>query len=237
MPDTRSKENKAGAVLLAAGLGKRLNAGTRKANVLIGGKPVFYWPLMSLHRSPLIGEIALVVHAKDLEARRAFISRQKLSKRVHVVCGGPERQDSVGLGLAALDPAWPVLLVHDAARPFLDQDLIRRCVAAALKGKAALTVIPVTDSIKLVSGNRLKALPRERLLAAQTPQAAEAGILRRAHAWARGRGIHHTDEAALLEARGHECVPVAGYHQNFKITTPEDLLSARRLIKTFHFGR
>jgi 2-C-methyl-D-erythritol 4-phosphate cytidylyltransferase len=225
----------AGAVLLAGGVGARLKAGTRKTNLKIGGKAIVEWPLLSLLASPLIGELALVVHARDYAARVAWARRQNFRKRVEVVVGGAERQDSVANGLSALDKGWEVLLVHDAARPFLNRSLIRDCVMLAKTRGAAIAAVPVKDSIKLIDGPHLKGLPRERLLAAQTPQACQAGVLRRAHAWAQQRKHLHTDEASLLEARGHMSLPVMAYYENFKVTTPEDFEAAKRVIKTFNF--
>jgi 2-C-methyl-D-erythritol 4-phosphate cytidylyltransferase len=225
----------AGAVLLAAGQGTRLKAGTRKANLRLGGKPIFEWPLLSLLKSPLIGEIALVVHAKDFKDRMAWVSRRRFKKPVRVIVGGAERQDSVGLGIQALQKKCKVLLIHDAARPFLRASLIRDCVLAAKRHGGSLALVKVKDSIKLMQGKRLKAVPREKLLAAQTPQAASAELLQGAHAWARRKRLYFTDEASLLEARGQHSAAVMAYYENFKITTPEDLINARALIKHFRF--
>lgn len=224
------------AVLLAGGVGARLKAGTRKTNLSLGGKPIVEWPLLSLLKSPMIGEIALVVHARDYVSRLAWAKRQRFKKTVRLVKGGNERQDSVANGLSSLSPGWEVLLIHDAARPFLSQTLIRDCVLVAKLRGGAIAAVPVKDSIKLVDGPHLKSLPRERLLAAQTPQAYAAGPLLRAHAIAQRQKRYYTDEASLLEARGHPSLPVMAYYENFKITTMEDLQNARLLIKTFNFN-
>ena len=226
----------AGAVLVAGGVGSRLKAGTRKTNLKLGGRAIFEWPLLSLLKSPHIGEVALVLHPSDYAARLAWAKRQKFKKRVELVKGGAQRQDSVANGLSALYHGWDVLMVQDAARPFLKLSLIRDCVLTAKKRGGAIAVVPVKDSIKLIDGPRLKSLPRERLLAAQTPQAYAGGVLLRAHAWAQQRKHYYTDEASLLEARGHPSLPVMAYYENFKITTPEDYESAKRVIKTFNFN-
>jgi len=225
-----------GAVLVAGGLGMRMKAATRKTNIRIGGKPIFEWSLLSLLKSPLIGEVALVLHADDYRARLTWAARQKFRKPVTLVQGGVQRQDSVAKGLSVLNPAWDILLIHDAARPFLKQSLIRDCVHTAKSRGGAIAAVPVKDSIKLVDGPHLKSLPRERLLAAQTPQAYPAGSLLRAHASAQKQKRYFTDEASLLEARGHASLPVMAYYENFKITTPEDLHNARIVIKTFNFN-
>ena len=227
----------AAAVLLAGGVGARLKAGTRKTNLKLGGKAIVEWPLLSLLKSSGIGEIALVVHKADFAERSRWLKRQKFKKPVLVVQGGPKRQDSVYNGLAALSQGWEILLVHDAARPFLKRSLVHACILAARNFGGAIAAVPVKDSIKLIDGPHLKALPREHLLAAQTPQAYRAGILDRAHGWARQKRRYFTDEASLCEARGHASAPVMAYYENFKITTLEDLSAAKRVIKTFNFEK
>ncbi len=230
----KSRKTKAfvGAVLVAAGLGKRLGVrGTRKALINLGGKPMLRWALDALLATPEIGELALVVHPQDLKVLANWASKQRFKKSIVVTVGGAERQDSVANGLAALAPGWRVLLVQDAARPFITSELVSECCRVAMTRGACLAVTRVKDSIKMISGSGLKSIPRERLLAAQTPQAARAELLLQAHAWAAKTGHLFTDEASLLEQRGIQSVPVMAYAENFKVTTPEDLELARTMIK------
>lgn len=220
------------AVVLAAGAGKRLGQG-RKGLLALGGKPLYAWSVGSFLGSTLIGQVVVVVHSQDVERVAAACARRFKDPRLKVVAGGAERQDSVALGLEACDPRWEVVLVHDAARPFLKASLIRACAQAARLGGGAVACVPVKDSIKLDQEGLLTGLPRERLWAAQTPQAYRASLLREAHAAAAKNGACYTDEAGLCEAAGIPSVAVPAYYENFKITTPEDLPLAKKVAAGF----
>jgi 2-C-methyl-D-erythritol 4-phosphate cytidylyltransferase len=138
--------------------------------------------------------------------------------------GGVTRSDSVRSGLAAVPDAAEIVVVHDAARPLAGRELFERVVAAVRLGAdAAIPVVPVTDTIKRVSGDRVtETLDRASLVAVQTPQAFRASALRLAH---RGEP-EATDDAALIEAQGGIVVTVEGDRRNFKLTAPDDLVVA-----------
>lgn len=227
----------AGAIVLAAGAGKRLGADGRKGLLKLGGQPLYTWSVGAFLNAPYVSQVLVVVHAEDLRSVSAACAKRFKDPRVKVVAGGAERQDSVRFGLQALDPHVEVVLVHDAARPFINASLIKNCAfTARLKG-GAVACVPVKDSVKMEeAGGTLKALPREKLRAAQTPQAYQAHLLREAHAQALLKHRYYTDEAGLCEAAGTESVGVLAYYENFKITTPEDLPLAKRVIQTFDFN-
>lgn len=231
----RGRPGWAAAIVLAAGAGRRLGAGSRKGLLLLGGRPLYAWSVEAFLASPLLGQVLLVVHAQDVRGVSAACARRFKDARLRVVAGGAERQDSVAHGLGAVDPHAEVVLVHDAARPFLKQSLIRACAQAARLAGGAVACVAVKDSVKMVDSGRLQGLPRERLRAAQTPQAFQAHLLREAHAEAARGKAYYTDEAGLCEAAGIPAVAVDGYHENFKITTPEDLPLAKRVIRDFDF--
>jgi 2-C-methyl-D-erythritol 4-phosphate cytidylyltransferase len=224
----------AAAVIPAAGAGKRLGQG-RKSLLSLGGKPLYAWSVDAFLHSPVVGQVVLVVHAQDVKAVAASCARRFKDPRVKVVAGGAERQDSVALGVAAVDHHFEVILVHDAARPFLKASLIRGCAAGARQAGGAVACVPVKDSIKLSEEGVLQALPREKLWAAQTPQAYQAHLLRDAHADAAKKHAYYTDEASLCEAEGIPSIAVPAYYENFKITTPEDLPLAKKIVASFDF--
>lgn len=145
-----------------------------------------------------------------------------------VVAGGATRSDSVRAGLSAVPVEAAVVVVHDAARPLASPALFAAVVAAVRAGAdGAVPGVPVTDTLKQVDGARVMAtLPRHGLVAVQTPQAFRATALRAAHA----TGGSATDDAALVEAAGGNVVVVPGEHSNVKLTTPEDLAWADRLV-------
>jgi len=145
------------------------------------------------------------------------------------VPGGRRRRDSVAAGLAALGPGTDVVLVHDAARPLVSRDLVERVLAGARTAAAVVPVIPLTDTVKRVDGERVLGTPdRDSLVAVQTPQAFKVDVLRRALA-ATDRDA--TDEAALVEALGETVRTVPGDPRNLKITTPLDLEIARAVLR------
>ena len=224
----------AGAIIPAAGAGKRLGQG-RKSLLTLGGKPLYTWSVSAFLAQPFVGQVVVVVHVEDVKAVSSALARRFKDARLKVVAGGAERQDSVARGLQALDAHLEVALVHDAARPFLKASLIRRCAEAARFSGGAVACVSVKDSIKQVEAGQLLGLPREQLKAAQTPQAFQTHLLREAHADAAKKKAYYTDEAGLCEAAGIPSVAVDAYYENFKITTSEDLALAKKLVATFDF--
>jgi 2-C-methyl-D-erythritol 4-phosphate cytidylyltransferase len=220
--------------VLAAGQGKRLGRG-RKGLLTLGKLPLYAWSVRAFLAQAWVGQVVVVVHRDDVRSVSAALTRRFKDPRVKVVAGGEQRQDSVAQGLQVIDAHLEVVLVHDAARPFLKASLIRACGQAARHTGGAVACVAVKDSIKRVEDGRLLGLPRESLAAAQTPQAYQIHLLRDAHALAAAKGAYFTDEAGLCEAAGIPSVPVDAYHENFKITTQEDLLLAKRVIRDFDF--
>jgi len=145
------------------------------------------------------------------------------------VAGGPERSDSVAAGLAALPPTCEVVLVHDAARPFVERATIDAVIGAAREGVGAVAAVPLTDTLKETgdSGTVVRTIPRDRLWRAQTPQGFPRTMLEEAYARARQTGVRATDDAALVERLGRTVRVVPDSPRNFKVTTPDDLALAR----------
>ncbi len=144
-----------------------------------------------------------------------------------LVDGGAERSDSVAAGLAALSPDCSIVLVHDAARPFVEPGVIDAVIREARTGVSAVAAVPVTDTIKEVSADDdrrvVRTVARERLWRAQTPQGFPRALLVEAHERARRANLSATDDAALVERLGALVVVVPDSPRNLKITTPEDL--------------
>ena len=152
-------------------------------------------------------------------------------KPLAVIDGGARRQDSVANAFAHVASRADIVVIHDAARPLVSADLIRRTLDAAVEYGAAIAAQPATDTVKRgnADGVIIGTLPRDEIFLAQTPQAFRVGILRDALALARGM-VEATDEAALAERAGHRVHLVAGDAQNVKITTAEDLALAEQLV-------
>ncbi len=152
-------------------------------------------------------------------------------KPIAIVEGGERRQDSIANAFTLVAGRADVVVIHDAARPLVSADLIRRTVDAAVEGGAAIAAMPATDTVKRGGADRVivGTLPRGEIFLAQTPQAFRVGVLRDALALT-SRSTDATDEAALAEQAGHRVRLVDGDSWNMKITTPDDLATAERLI-------
>jgi len=203
------------AILVAAGSGSRFGAALPKQFSLLAGKPVIRWAAeaMAAHAPLLqpVGEAALIEPA--------------LAGLAHlpVVPGGATRQDSVLAGLEALEPFAPdVVLVHDAARPYVPDHTIPSLLAALENFEGAIPAVPVADTLKRAEGSVISAtVPRAGLFRAQTPQAFSFETLLALHR--RAMSPTATDDASLLEDAGHEIGLVGGSELNIKLTYPEDL--------------
>ncbi len=224
MSERRISES-AAAVIVAAGRGLRAGAGGPKQFRVLGGRSVLARALEPFCVHDEIAEVQPVCNPQDRDAFDAAVAG--LSMRAPVA-GGATRQDSVRAGLVALAADPPeIVLVHDAARPFVSPELISRAVAAARAHGAAIPVIPVADTVKIVDARgRVTATPdRAGLRVAQTPQAFRYGALLAAHRRAAQDGRNDfTDDAALAEWAGLTVATFEGDARNMKLTTAEDFL-------------
>jgi 2-C-methyl-D-erythritol 4-phosphate cytidylyltransferase/2-C-methyl-D-erythritol 2,4-cyclodiphosphate synthase len=227
-PDVR-----AAAILLAAGVGKRIGATRPKAFLPIGERPMLAVAAAAAAAAPQIG--ALVVAAPPGYEDEARSSVEGLMLPTTVLTGGRTRQASVRAALSALAPDAAIVVVHDAARPFAPPDLFAEVVRAVEAGAdGAVPVIPVTDTVKRIDGIRVvDTIDRTELANAQTPQAFRTAALREAHERAAAAGEVATDDAMLLE-RIATVVAVVGDPMNFKITTLLDLARAEARMGGVH---
>lgn len=198
------------------------------------GVPLLIHTIRGLSRSALLQKIVLVIAAEREQFCQDLLQQYgPFGAPVSLAHGGPERQDSVRLGLAALDPTCDIVVIHDAARPFIAASIIDQSIAVAAEYGGALVAVPARDTIKRVNPERLVAetVPRHDLWLAQTPQTFRVSLIRAAHARAQALGVTVTDDAALLEWAGGSVKIVPGEVRNFKITTPEDLQLAEALLR------
>ncbi|MBM9604206.1 2-C-methyl-D-erythritol 4-phosphate cytidylyltransferase [Desulfopila inferna] len=221
---------KAAAIIPAAGSGSRMNSHLPKQYLELSGRPVLVHTVSAFHHSSLIDLIVVVVPADRVESTTELLHQWNLTGKAIVIKGGVRRQDSVKAGLDYLDHDLDIVLVHDGARPLVSEELIRRCRDAAAEHGAAIAAIPVKDTLK--RGDRSDSISatidRSALWQAQTPQAARFPLLRRA--FAEAGDFEATDEASLLERAAIPVKLVAGSETNIKITRPEDLFMAERIL-------
>lgn len=218
-----------GAIVVAGGKGERAGGDVPKQYREIAGVPMLLRAVRPFASHPRVGAIVVVLPAADAARPPAWLQAH-LSDRLRLAAGGETRQQSVASGLMAL-PAEPrVVLVHDAARPFVEPDLIDRVLAVADLGACAVPGLPLADTVKETDTTGLVArtVPRERLVSVQTPQAFPRATLETAHQRGRGEAAC-TDDAALCERLGYPVRVVAGSPRNIKVTTQEDFALAEAL--------
>lgn len=219
------------AIIAAGGTGRRLGADAPKQMLEIGGRTMLQRSVEAFTSHPRVEEVIVALPA-DLAAQPpAWLESQT---KVRIVAGGARRQDSVAAAFDAAAESSTIVLIHDAARPFVSAALIARCIDAAAAHGAAIAALPVHDTVKHVvptgSGNVVGAtLRRESIYLAQTPQAFTREVLRDAVALGRS-GTAATDEAALAEGAGHPVHVVEGDTANVKVTTQADLEEAQRRL-------
>lgn len=224
------------AIVAAAGAGRRLGAAVPKQMLEIGGRSMLEHSVDAFQAHPAIGETIVVLPAGLAEAPPPWLAAR--APRVRIVAGGQRRQDSVANGFDAADPSADVLLVHDAARPFVSPGVISRVIDAAAAHGAAIAAVPVSDTVKRGDAREgdpvvAETIPRDGLYLAQTPQGFSREVLRDAVALGRS-GVEATDEAMLAERAGHRVRLVAGAPENVKITTADDLEAAGRRAGASH---
>lgn len=215
------------AIVVAAGQGRRMGTTVRKTWLPIQGTPILMRTLQRLSTTTTLERIIVVVSAEDLAQTVQMIQDAQLSCPIVAVAGGDERQDSVRCGLRALDESTGFVLIHDGARPFIQQQEIEACIREAITHGAAVLAVPVKDTIKRVQHSTVVAtLDRSELYAVQTPQVFGRQIIEEAHRHAQMNHLVATDDASLVEAMGLPVRMVQGSYFNIKITTPEDLVIA-----------
>jgi 2-C-methyl-D-erythritol 4-phosphate cytidylyltransferase/2-C-methyl-D-erythritol 2,4-cyclodiphosphate synthase len=214
------------AIIAAAGRGARFGTAAPKQLLSLAGRPILQRSVAAFLDCELVSAVVVALPAELAADPPAYL--RNAAKPIHVVPGGERRQDSVARAFAAATDGADIVAIHDAARPLVTDAVIRRTIEAAADHGAAIAAIRARDTVKRsdAADRIVETLPRETIYLAQTPQAFRVGILRDALALA----DDVTDEASLAERAGHHVTLVEGDAWNFKITTPEDLDMAERLL-------
>lgn len=225
------------AVIVAAGKGLRMGTPTKKQFLTLSGVPVLIHTLNAFINHPKVSDLVLVVPAADLAYCRELTAGHGITRRLHIVSGGKERQDSVARGLTAAgrmanDPQKTLVMVHDGVRPFVAHDVMDACLERAAQTGACIPALKVSDTIKVVDdqGCVSNTLDRSCLYQAQTPQVFRLDLGIRAFDHAAASGFIGTDEASILEHAGIPVQTVAGSPFNIKLTTPQDLSLAEFIL-------
>ncbi|GGB70978.1 2-C-methyl-D-erythritol 4-phosphate cytidylyltransferase [Fictibacillus barbaricus] len=218
-------------VIPAAGQGKRMNAGISKQWIELLGKPVLAHTLDVFEKDPACAGIILVGSEQELQQMQNFVQTFQYTKVRQIVPGGEERQQSVYEGLKKVPEDADLVLVHDAARPFITIDSIGQLVNKAVDTGSAVLAVPVKDTVKRVVQHQVEeTIDRSSLWAVQTPQAFRLSIVKRAHEEADSDGYLGTDDASLVERIGETVAIVMGDYHNIKLTTSDDLLYGQAIL-------
>lgn len=202
----------------------------------INGAPILIHTLRVFARNRQISQIMVALRKNEMERFSRQLARERLADKVEMVEGGEHRQESVANALSSLQAAKDdIVLVHDAVRPFVDDEIIGNVIREVEKHGAAIAGLPAVDTIKQVERAAEGALitstiPRERVVQAQTPQGFRYELVKRAFDSAAADGYIGTDEASLVERLGADVWVVMGSARNIKITTPADLELAEFLL-------
>lgn len=219
------------AIILAGGKGKRMGAKISKQFIELNGKPILYYTLKKFSDCEEIDKIILVLPKDEIEYCNKKILEKYSLKVDMIVEGGKERQDSVYNALQKINDS-EIVLIHDGARAFVSERVIKDGIKyAKLYGAAAPGVMP-KDTIKVVDENGFSdSTPdRSKLLAIQTPQTFKLEIIKECHNRVKENNINVTDDTMVVEMYNHKVYLYKGEYTNIKVTTPEDLILAEKLI-------
>ena len=219
------------AIVLAGGRGKRMNYHKSKQFIEIKGKPVLVYTLEKFIYNKSIDEVILVLPEDEVDYCKKEVLQRYSLKVDRIVIGGKERQDSVFNALEAMEKA-DIVLIHDGARPFINEKIIEEGIKYAnIYGAAAPGVTP-KDTIKIKNEDNISVDTPDRntLVAVQTPQCFKYDEINQCHRKIKEENAIVTDDTSVVERYGHKVYLYEGDYTNIKITTPEDLILAERLI-------
>lgn len=222
-----------GAIILAAGRGRRMKADRNKQYLSLSGHAVLFYSLLTFAQAKQIDGVILVVHPDEYAQAQALAQEAGLLPKLEaIVEGGAERQDSVRLALAAVPTNWQQVVIHDGARPLVSEGLINRVLSAMRPGCGVIPGVALRDTIKKIDDKSMvrQTVPRHELVAVQTPQGFYVEEIRHLHDKAYAEGVQVTDDAALFESYGYGVQVIPGEIRNLKITVPEDLVVAAQYL-------
>ncbi len=211
-----------------------MGEGVRKQYIALDGIPLLTLTLRIFNRCDPIDRIILAVPEDDIDfCRSEIIPGAGIKKEVRLISGGAQRQDSVYNSLKAIDADDGIVLIHDGVRPFVKMEHLVACINGAREHGACILGIPAFDTVKHVNAKNEITHTRQRdtLWLAQTPQAFQLELIKKAHRAAKQEGFIGTDDASLVERLGEVVKIIPGSRSNIKITDQEDLKLARAILK------
>lgn len=212
-------------IIVAAGTGSRMKVNINKQFIKLNDKEIITYTIEKFYNNKNINDIVIVVKEDEAEFFKKEILDKYSFNNIKIAYGGKERQDSVYNGIKVLDKNCKYVLVHDGARPFVNEDIINRSLEEVQKYKSVVVGVPVKDTIKVVNNNNdiVDTPNRSTLWSVQTPQTFDYNVIKRAYEDAFNNNFYGTDDAMLVERIGYTVKMIYGSYNNIKVTTPEDI--------------
>lgn len=214
-----------GVIIVAAGTGSRMKANINKQFIKLNDKEIITYTIEKFYNNKNINDIVIVIKEDEAEFFKKEILDKYSFNNIKIAYGGKERQDSVYNGIKVLDKNCKYVLVHDGARPFVNEDIINRSLEEVQKYKSVVVGVPVKDTIKVVNNNNyiVDTPNRSTLWSVQTPQTFDYSVIKRAYEDAFDNNFYGTDDAMLVERIGYTVKMIYGSYNNIKVTTTEDI--------------
>jgi len=223
---------KVGAIIAAAGSGRRMKSDRPKQLLALNGTPIIVHTIRKFDACNVIDYIIVTAPRESLDEVSQLVKSAGFRKSVAVVEGGERRQDSVSMGMNHLQPGTEIVAVHDGVRPFVPVEDIENAVREAERSGAAILAVPIVETVKQAEKDLVQStLTREHLVLAQTPQVFRTNILKDAFERAAKDEYYGSDESSLVERLGYPIAIVRGSERNIKITRPSDLTLARAVLE------
>ena len=218
-------------IIVAAGSGKRMQRNINKQFIKLNEKEIISHTIDAFYKNKNIDEIIVCIKQEEEEFFKKQILEKNDFKNIKIAYGGKERQDSIYNGLKCVDKNCKIVLIHDGARPFVDNRIIEECISVAKEKKAVVVGVPVKDTIKIVIDGMITDTPnRANLWSAQTPQTFDYSLIKKAYDEAYKSNYYGTDDSMLVENIGQEVTMIMGSYENIKITSPEDLNMGEQIL-------
>ena len=218
-------------IIVAAGSGKRMQRNKNKQFIKLNEKEIISHTIDAFYKNKNIDEIIVCIKQEEEEFFKKQILEKNDFKNIKIAYGGKERQDSIYNGLKCVDKNCKIVLIHDGARPFVDNRIIEECISVAKEKKAVVVGVPVKDTIKIVIDGKITDTPnRANLWSAQTPQTFDYSLIKKAYDEAYKSNYYGTDDSMLVENIGQEVTMIMGSYENIKITSPEDLNMGEQIL-------
>lgn len=221
------------AIIAAGGRGERMGGELPKQFIQIKKKPVLAYTVERFEKCGIIDEIVLVVPEEYVSlSSYQIVDVFNFRKIRKILSGGKERQDSVYKALLSLSGNTDIVVIHDGVRPFISSEKIAKSIEICKKEKAVILALPINETVKRVEDRFvITTLDREKLWVAQTPQTFEYKLILEAYKKAIEAGFIGTDDSSLVERLGFKVKVLEGEYENIKITTPEDLVLAEKILE------